>query len=131
MTNQNIASNFFSFLKIFNFVYVFEMKIYYQKIYLYNTIIYKKCVQRVNIQYKVLTLYETKSGKKLWPNVSLLFESSKYHYNFKLTSQKDLYRNFYIFKQFNSFVAPPINYLVSGWEDSLFYINNIFLLYFI
>ncbi len=37
------------------------------------------------------------------------------------------FKNF--FKQFNSFVAPPINYLVSGWEDSLFYINNIFLLY--
>jgi len=35
------------------------------------------------------------------------------------------------FKQFNSFVVPPINYLVSGWEDFLFYINNIFLLYFI
>ena len=59
MTNQNVASKiFFSFLKILNFVYVFEMIIYHQKIYLYNTTIYKKCAQ-------VLTLYETKPGKKL------------------------------------------------------------------
>ena len=56
---------FFSFLKILNFVYVFEMKIYYQQIHLYNTIIYKKCAQKVNVQYNVLNLYETKPGKKL------------------------------------------------------------------
>ncbi len=48
-----------------NFVYVFEMKIYYQKIYLFNTTIYKECAQRVNVQYTFLTLYETKPGKKL------------------------------------------------------------------
>ena len=64
MMNQNVASKF-SFLKILNFVYVFKMKIYYQKIYIYNTIRYKKCAQNVNVQYKVLTLYETKPGKKL------------------------------------------------------------------
>ncbi len=39
------------------------MKIYYQKIYLYNKIIYKKYAQRVTVQHKVLTLYETKPGK--------------------------------------------------------------------
>ena len=41
------------------------MKIYYQK-NTYNTIItqYKKCAQIVNVQYKVLTLYETKPDKK-------------------------------------------------------------------
>ena len=55
----------FSFVKILNVVYVFEMKIYYQKIYLYNTTIYKKCAQRVNVQYKVLTLHKTKPGNKL------------------------------------------------------------------
>ena len=62
MKNQNVASKFFSFLNILNFVYVFEMKIYYQKIYLYNTIIYSKFALRVNVQYKVLTLYETYPG---------------------------------------------------------------------
>jgi len=55
---------FFSFSNVLIFVYVFEMKINYQKIYLYNTIMYEKCVQRVNGQYKVLTFYETKPGKK-------------------------------------------------------------------
>ncbi len=45
----------------------------YQKIYLYNTIICKKCAQKVNVQYKVLTLDETKPGTKLLPNVSSLF----------------------------------------------------------
>ena len=39
------------------------MKIYCQKIYLYNKIIHKKYAQRVTVQHKVLTLYETKPGK--------------------------------------------------------------------
>jgi hypothetical protein len=60
------------------------MEIYYQKIYLYNTTIYKKCAQRVNVQYKVLTLYETKPGKKSRPNASLLFYGKiKFHINSK------------------------------------------------
>ena len=54
-------------------MYVFEIKIDYQKIYFYNVIIYKKSAQSIHVQYKVLTLYETKPGKKLRPNVSLLF----------------------------------------------------------
>jgi hypothetical protein len=43
-----------SFLKILNFMYVFEMKIYYHKTLLYNTIIYKKCAQRVNVRLNLI-----------------------------------------------------------------------------
>jgi len=63
----------------FVYIYVAYMSVIccpafdYQKIYLYNTIICKKCAQKVNVQYEVLTLYETKPGKNLLPNVSLLF----------------------------------------------------------
>ena len=41
------------------------MQIYFEKVYSLNTIKYEKCAQRVNVQYIVLTVYETKPGKKL------------------------------------------------------------------
>jgi len=61
MTNQNVASKFFFFLfKGSKFCVCFRKKIYYQK-HTYIT----QFAQRVNVQYKVFTLYEIKPGKKL------------------------------------------------------------------
>jgi len=61
--------NFFFLFKDFKFCVCFWSENSISKKYTYLA----KCTQRVNVQYKVFTLSETKPGKKLWPNVSLLF----------------------------------------------------------
>ena len=71
-----LIKNFFFLFKDFNFCVCFWDEILLPKNILPNiTHLYKKCAQIVNVQYKVLILYETKPGKKLCSNASLLFSS--------------------------------------------------------